>query len=152
MGELGPPASIWNEINIQNMDHKGVLAYEDQARRSTLKKKKRKSINFTVLSKSLLLYYLLFLVGLSHFYFWFTHNLHHVRLTILKCIINRHLAHLRCCATTKLYYFHEHTYTHIYTHTSAVTTWAPDGPPWSLILWSFSALKGTRLLQESPNP
>lgn len=117
-----------------------------------VKKKKRKSINFTVLSKSLLLYYLLFLVGLSHFYFWFTHNLHHVRLTILKCIINRHLAHLRCCATTKLYYFHEHTYTHIYTHTSAVTTWAPDGPPWSLILWSFSALKGTRLLQESPNP
>ena len=50
------------------MDNKGVLAYEDQARRGALKKK-RKSINFTVLSKSLLLYYLLFLVGLSHFYF-----------------------------------------------------------------------------------
>lgn len=41
MGELGPPASIWNEINIQNMDNKGVLAYEDQARRGALKKKKK---------------------------------------------------------------------------------------------------------------
>lgn len=50
------------------MDTKGVLAYEDKARRGTLKKK-RKSINFTVLSKSLLLYYLFFFGRIISFLF-----------------------------------------------------------------------------------